>query len=308
MTERNPEAPRGAGQFPKPDTSHIARKWLDLAYASASPAQKLDIYLPDAGDGPFPVIMAVHGGAFMGGDKADMQLKPMLEGLARQYAVVSINYRLSGESLFPAQIHDVKTAIRWVKANARRYALDGSRIALWGGSAGGHLSALAGTSAHSGQLDDGDLGWATYDSRVQAVVDWFGPTDFLTMDELFLEGEVAPLQIHHAPNSPESLLLGAPIAEVPDLVKAANPETYISEHAPPFLIQHGTRDPLIPYRQSVRLYDKLAAAIGKDKVRLELLEGAGHGGPEFESACNVNKVLDFIDSVLKPEIGKSKTD
>lgn len=152
MTERNPEAPRGAGQFPKPDTSHIARKWLDLAYASASPAQKLDIYLPDAGDGPFPVIMAVHGGAFMGGDKADMQLKPMLEGLARQYAVVSINYRLSGESLFPAQIHDVKTAIRWVKANARRYALDGSRIALWGGSAGGHLSALAGTSAHSGQL------------------------------------------------------------------------------------------------------------------------------------------------------------
>ena len=104
---------------PRPaEVSAIKRKWQDIAYANLSPSQKLDIYLPDEGDGPFPVIVSVHGGAFMFGDKVDGQLTPMLEGLKRGYAVVSINYRLSGEALFPANITDVKAAIRGVKANA----------------------------------------------------------------------------------------------------------------------------------------------------------------------------------------------
>ena len=108
----------------KANTDHIKRKWLDIAYASLSPAQKLDIYLPDEGDGPFPVIVSVHGGAFKFGDKADGQLTPMLEGLKRGYAVVSINYRMSGEALFPKNIHDVKAAIRWVRANAKQYSFN----------------------------------------------------------------------------------------------------------------------------------------------------------------------------------------
>ncbi|MBD3920512.1 prolyl oligopeptidase family serine peptidase [Paenibacillus sp. PR3] len=106
-------------------------------------------------------------------------------------------------------------------------------------------------------------------------------------------------QVHHAADSPESRLLGSAIAEVPELVRAANPETYISERTPPFLIQHGTHDPLIPTMQSVIFAKKLQAVIGSDKVSLELLEGACHGGEAFETPANVNRVLDFIDKYLR---------
>ncbi len=109
---------------PPANTDHVKRKFLDIPYASLSPAQKLDIYLPDEGEGPFPVIVWIHGGAFMGGDKADLQVLPSLEGLKRGYAVVAINYRLSGEARFPALVHDAKAAIRWIRANAQIYHFD----------------------------------------------------------------------------------------------------------------------------------------------------------------------------------------
>lgn len=128
------------------DKSNIKRKWLDIAYANLSPAEKLDIYLPSEGDGPLPVIISIHGGAFMFGDKAAEQLNPMLKGLNHGYAIVSINYQMSGEAIFPANINDVKTAICCVKANATKYKFSPKRIALWGGSAGVNLAALTGTS------------------------------------------------------------------------------------------------------------------------------------------------------------------
>ncbi|MBN2394643.1 MAG: alpha/beta hydrolase [Anaerolineae bacterium] len=108
--------------IPEANTTHIKRKRFDLAYVPISPAQKLDIYWPAEGHGPFPVIVSIHGGAFMGGDKRDVQLVPMLEGLERGYAVVGVNYRMSGEAKFPALVHDVKAAIRWIRANAAAYA------------------------------------------------------------------------------------------------------------------------------------------------------------------------------------------
>jgi len=156
----------------KANTGNISRKWLDIAYASKSPAQKLDIYLPDAGDGPFPVILSIHGGAFKGGDKGDNQVVPMLEGVRRGYAVVSINYRLSGEAISPAQINDIKAAVRWIRANAKQYKFNPDKIAAWGGSAGGNLAALLGTSGDVKELEDGSQGNANQSSRVQAVVDW----------------------------------------------------------------------------------------------------------------------------------------
>ena len=145
-------------QPPPADTSHIRRKFLDVPYADLSPAQKLDIYLPDEGDGPFPVIISIHGGAFMGCDKADLQVLPMLEGLKRGYAVVAINYRLSGEAQFPALVHDAKAAVRWIRANAQRYGFDPSRIAAWGGSAGGYQASMLGVSAGIPELEDLSLG------------------------------------------------------------------------------------------------------------------------------------------------------
>jgi acetyl esterase/lipase len=283
----------------KPNTSQIKNKWLDVAYATASQAQKLDIYLPEEGNGPFPVIVSIHGGAFKGGDKADGQLTPMLEGLKKGYAVISINYRLSGEAIFPAQIYDVKAAIRWIRANAKQYKLNPDKIAVWGGSAGGHLSAMAGTSGNVKELEDLSMGNPTQSSRVLAVVDWFGPTDFLKMDEQLKASGVKNPQTHSIPNSPESELIGKNLADAPELVRKANPETYITPDDPPFLIQHGRIDHLVPYQQSENLAAKLIPVIGKEKVTFEILENNDHGGPGFTSTQNIEKVFVFLDKYLK---------
>jgi len=277
---------------------NIKLKWLDISYAKTSNAQKLDVYLPE-GEGPFPVILSIHGGAFKGGDKRDGQLTPMLEGLKRGYAVVSINYRLSPEAIFPAQIYDVKAAVRWIRANAKQYKFNPDKIAAWGGSAGGTLVALAGTSGNVKELEDLTLGNPTQSSRVQVVVDWFGPTDFLKMDDQLKESKVKNPQIHSIPDSPESELIGKNLAEAPELVKAVNPETYITPDDPPFLIQHGLIDHLVPYQQSVNLAKKLELVLGKDKVTLELFENNDHGGPAFTTAQNIYKVFAFLDQYLK---------
>ena len=282
-------------QRPGVMTDHIQRKWLDVPYAGGSDAQKLDIYLPDEGDGPFPVILSVHGGAFLGGDKADGQLRPMLEGLERGYAVVSINYRLSGEAIWPAQIHDCKAAVRWIRASSAQYQLDPGFIAAWGGSAGGHLSAMLGTSGDVTALEDPDLGNADRSSRVQAVVDWFGPTDFLEMDAHLAESGVRDPMAHSVPDSPESKLLGGNLEDVPELVREANPETYISGDDPPFLIQHGTEDNLVPYQGSVLFARNLGSLLGFEKVSLELFPATGHGGPAFMTDTNLDRVFGFLD-------------
>ena len=287
--------------IPDADTAHIERKMFDSAYAYRSPAQQLDIYWPDAGNGPFPVVLAIHGGAFMGGDKRDAQLEPMLAGLARGYAVVSINYRMSGEATFPALVHDVKAAIRWVRANAARFLFDPARIAVWGGSAGGYLALMAGVAAHVAALDDPTLGHSDQSCAVQAVVDWFGPTDFLQMDAQLGASGLAPAPefAHSGANSPESLLLGARITEIPGLVAAANPESYLHAGAPPFFIQHGDRDPVVPCQQSASFAARAQALLGAQQARFEVLPGAGHADPAFATPRNIAKVLDFLDQTLR---------
>jgi acetyl esterase/lipase len=236
------------------DTSSITKKWTDVSYASKSTAQKLDIYLPETGEGPFPVIISVHGGAFKSGDKASSELTPMLEGLNRGYAVVSVNYRLSSEAVFPAQINDIKAAIQFLRANASTYKLDINNFAIWGGSAGGSLAALAGTSGGVSDLVDSSLGNTNQSDKVQAVVDWFGPIYFSTMDAEFATlGQTPVMGSTSSSSSPESAYLGKTVGttEAELLVKNASPQTYISADDPAFYIQHGTADRNIPITQSV---------------------------------------------------------
>lgn len=289
--------------IPEANTDHIQRKTFDLPYAHLSPAQKLDIYWPAEGDGPFPVIVSIHGGAFMGGDKRDVQLVPMLAGLERGYAVVGVNYRMSGEAKFPALVHDVKAAIRWMRANAATYHFDPGRIAVWGGSAGGYLALMAGVTAGVAGLDDLSLGNPAQPSDVQAVVAWFPPTNFLLMDAQLAESGLIPADVedHSAADSPESLLLGRKITAVPELVRAANPETYLRPGAPPLLIQHGLLDDTVPYQQSAIFVATACAILGEDHVTLDLFPGArhGHDDPAFGAPENVARVLDFLDSVLR---------
>lgn len=284
------------------DTSNITNKWLDVPYANASSSEKLDIYLPNEGDGPFPVIIAIHGGAFMMGTKTGGDVSAMFAGLDRGYAVVSVEYRLSGEAIFPAQINDIKAAIRFLRANASTYNLDPDKFATWGGSAGGSLSALAGTSGDVTELQDDSLGNADQSDRVQAAVDWFGPIYFSLMDQQFADLGLSPkMGSTSSESSPESAYIGAVVgsAEAETLVKAASPQTYITADDPAFMIQHGTADMNIPITQSVNFSQMLSDTLSSDNVIFEQLEGAGHGTSEFSTAENVAKVLDFLDSQLK---------
>jgi acetyl esterase/lipase len=277
--------------------SHIARKWLDVPYAPVSAAQQLDIYLPDAGGGPFPVVLAIHGGAFAIGDKRDVQVMPFLRGLSRGLAVVSINYRLSGEAIFPAGLQDVKAAIRWLRAHAAEYSLDASRIVAWGGSSGANLAVMAAVTPHERLFDDPVLGNMECPCDVQLAVDWFGPMDFLTMDEQLVQNGLGPAD-HNGAFSPESRYLGAPIAEVPDKVRLASPLAYVGAHMPPILIQHGRADNLVPFQQSLQLAAAIEASAGVDRLELDLFDGWGHADPRFESRKNLERVFDFIERRL----------
>jgi|WetSurMetagenome_2_1015567.scaffolds.fasta_scaffold07461_5 acetyl esterase/lipase len=292
-----PFAPPPGFEPPPADVSHIRRKWLDVPYARLSPAQQLDIYLPDNGDGAFPVIFYIHGGAFAICDKRDIQVTSSLSALERGYAVVSVNYRLSGEAIFPAGAQDVKAALRWVKAHATEYSLDAGRIAAFGASAGANHAAMIGASAGAPLFEDPALGNAGVSTTVQCVVDWFGPMDFLAMDRQLEESGLWPAD-HSEADSPESRYLGAKITDVPDRVALANPMTYVSDAMPPILIQHGTADCLVPYQQSVELAKVIEQRAGRARFELELLQGAGHGDPMFETPENMERVFAFLERHL----------
>lgn len=286
----------GAGGSSK--FASVAPAHTDLVYATVSDAQKLDLYLPTTGSGPFPVVIMVHGGGFMMGDKADgTGLTGVDQLLAAGYAVASINYRLSSEATYPAQINDAKAAVRFLRANAAKYQLNPNKFGAWGASAGGNLVALLGTTCGVKELEGAELGNADQSSCVQAVIDWFGPIDALKMDEQFA-GTGCPAN-HNEASSPESKLVGAAIQTVPDLVATTNPMNYITADDVPFFIENGTADCNIPPVQNKNLADALSAVIGADKVTYVSLQGAGHGGSQFETTENLNQVISFLDKYLK---------
>ena len=284
--------PSSSGTFSSVDPTH-----KDLAYADVSSAQKLDLYIPTSGNGPFPVVIMVHGGGFMFGDKADgAGLTGVDQLLAAGYAVASINYRLSGEAIYPAQIYDTKAAVRFLRANAETYNLNPDKFGAWGASAGGNLVSLLGTTCGVAELE-GDLGNADQSSCVQTVVDWFGPIDFLKMQEQLTEAGCSAKT--DEASSPESKLVGEPIQTVPEKVALTNPMNYITADDAPFFIENGTADCNIPPVQNKNLADALSAVIGADKVTYVSLEGAGHGGSQFETEENLKLVIEFLDKYLK---------
>ncbi|MGL4997391.1 alpha/beta hydrolase fold domain-containing protein [Cetobacterium sp.] len=280
-------------------TDFIKTKYLNISYQNIKDSKKLDIYLPNKGKGPFPVIIGVHGGGFKFGSKDDGMNAALIESVKHGYALVLINYSLSGEKKFPGAIEDVKSAIRFVKNNADNYNINPKKVALWGASSGGNLVSLAGTTNGSDIFNNPALGNPNVSTEVKAVVDWFGPINFLTMDEQF-KNEGIKGQVHSSLHSFESQYLGADIRTIPEIVKMTNPETYISKSNPPFLIQHGTSDIFVPNTQSIEFAQNLEKAIGKENVELHLLKNAGHGSPEaFDSPENLEIVFKFLDKHLK---------
>ena len=251
----------GSGALPDGTVAH-----RDLAYVSnGHTLQKLDLYLPK-GNKKVPLIIFIHGGAFTRGDKKDQDPAPFV---SEGYAFASLNYRLSQDAIFPAQILDCKAAVRWLRANAEKYRLDPDRFGAWGTSAGGHLVVLLGTTGGTKIFDVGEN--LEFSSRIHAVADWFGPTDFLQMDAHKLSNGMG----HDAPGSPESRLIGGAIQRNKEKVAVANPITYITGSAPPFLIAHGDADRLVPYHQSVLLEAALKEA--GVPVTFYTVKGGGHG-------------------------------
>jgi acetyl esterase/lipase len=249
----------------------------DLPYAQVGEKKLLlDLYLPEKAEGPLPVIVGIHGGGWANGSKQGGQGRFLA---AHGFAVASINYRLSGEAIFPAQIEDCKSAVRWLRANAKKYGLDPERFGATGHSAGGHLTSLLATSGGVKEFDKGDH--LEFSSRVQAACPLSGPTDLLQMDAH------APPDArikHDAPGSPESRLIGGPIQKNKEKAARANPITYVDEKDPPFLIIHGGEDPLVPVHQAKLLHEALTSK-GVEST-LHIVEGAGHGvgRPEVNAA------------------------
>ena len=272
-------------------------KIADLNYANDTLiSHRLDLYLPDGATAPLPVIVWVHGGGWAIGSKELMATDYQLRYPRNGYALVSINYRLSGQAIFPAQIHDSKAAIRWIRANAAQYNLDPTRIGVWGSSAGGHLVALLGTSNDVIDMEGSVGANLQYSSRVQAVVDWFGPTDFLQMDMQAIAQGCGGSN-HDSPGSPESVLVGCAIQSCPTAVQRANPLTYFTRDDPPFFIQHGNADCTVPRGQS-QILQTLMQTAGHDSS-LTLIPGAGHGGTQFSAESNMLLLDAFFTAKLR---------
>lgn len=259
----------------------------------ASPGGKpllMDLRVPD-GPGPHPVILYLHSGAWITGDRFG---GPAIRQASRGYAVASIDYRLAPDHIWPAQVEDAKAAVRWLRANAARFQLDPNRVGVFGSSAGGHIGAVLGASGGVESLKGMALGNPQFSSRVNVVVDFYGPTDLLKMEEQKLP--CYPLNAND-PNMPPSQLMGCPIQSCRERTATANPITYVTPDDPPFLIVHGMLDCLVPYKQSVILHDALTAA--KVDSKLVLIANGEHGGRAFNAANYVALVDEFLDKHLK---------
>ncbi|MEM9587975.1 MAG: alpha/beta hydrolase [Planctomycetota bacterium] len=245
----------------------------------------LDLFLPKQRSGALPVIVFIHGGGWNGGAK-EAAYRCAAKLATDGFAIASINYRLTQEAQWPAQINDCYDAVRWIRDHADEYDLDGGRIAVWGGSAGGHLAALVATRPYPGK--------ESTSSRVQALVDWFGPTDLLTMPP----NVVGPKRTkEEVAASNGAKLLGATVADVPKLAKDASALHHVSKDDPPTLIMHGEKDASVPLEQSQRLHQALID-VGV-KSELDVLPGAGHGGQPFFKIASRDRVSDFLKQALK---------
>lgn len=262
----------------------------NIVYAEADKKPLLlDLYVPKGNKQPY-LIVWVHGGAWRSGSKEG----PPLDILSAGYAVASINYRLSTEALFPALIHDIKAAIRYLRGNAEKYGYRSDKIVIWGSSAGAHLAALVGTTNNDSYLE-GNLGNYTKESSsVQAIVDYYGPTNFLTILD-----QSTPHGISVRAPALE-LLLGKPVKEVPELARKASPVFQVDSTDPPLLIVHGDQDYQVPANQSLELlgaYQKF-----KLPVQIKFVHGGGHGGQLYDK----RDVQELLEKFLRRSLGNKK--
>jgi acetyl esterase/lipase len=267
------------------DDVHITR---DLEYARAGDVPlKLDLYIPTNVTTP-PVVVWVHGGAWRGGSKNNPSIQPLTE---KGYAVASVEYRLSPVAQFPAQIHDLKAAIRYLRGTAKDHGISADKIAISGGSAGGHLAALVGVTNGVKHLE-GDLGnHKSQSSDIQAIVVFYGASNLTT-----ILTQSTPHGVNMRVPALELLLGGQPESK-PDLARLASPVFHVDKSDPPLLWYHGDQDPQMPVNQGLEMlgaYKKLNLP-----VTFEPVHGGSHGGRLFFTPEQFQQVADFLNSNLQ---------
>lgn len=281
------------------DPSPIRRKFLDVPYGTL-PEQKVDLYLPDEGDGPFPLIIYVHGGGWTMGSKREGALPCIIDAIEFGYAVMSVDYRLAPGVSFPEFLFDVKTAVRWARANAAEYKLDPDRFGMVGDSAGGHLTLMVGFTAGHPEYEGEQYGWPGVSSAVQAIIDMYGPSILDADKDEFLRESGVPAMSFGAPGGKVAPSV-FDTSFTPDkrMLRFISPITYVHRGIPPTMIQQGERDPIVPRQHSTILAEKIAALCGPDRVDLRLYPERTHSDGAFMGRENCLEVLPFFDKYLK---------
>lgn len=276
------------------DPGFIKRKYLDVQYGTLS-EQKLDVYLPDEGDGPFPLIIYVHGGGWTMGSKVEGSLPCIIDALKSGYAVISVDYRLAPAVKFPEFLYDVKTAVRWARANAAEYRFDPDHFGMIGDSAGGHLTLMVGFTAGHPEYEGEQYGWPGVSSAVQAIVDMYGPSILTADKDAFLKESGVPAMSFGGGGS----IFDSAFTPDRDMLQLISPITYVHRAIPPTMIQQGMKDPIVPMQHSTLLAEKIEKMCGKDRVDLRLYPERTHSDGAFMTPENCAEVLPFFDRYLK---------
>ncbi|USS93282.1 alpha/beta hydrolase [Fructilactobacillus ixorae] len=285
-----------AAHFVPADTATINRKQVDLPYAAGARHQ-LDVYWPDTGSAPFPVIIDIHGGGLYFGAKSSQKLAGALALRQRGYAIVSPNYSLSYMAPFPQPVYELKAVVRWVKAHAPEYQFDPHNVFLMGESSGAQLAMLVAASSGSGHLQSNFGNDFGVSDRVTGVIASYGPYDLAAMKAQFaiLKQEPKFAEIGEA-DSFEGAMLGwhRPV-DVPELNAQANPATYLNQQMVPVLMYAGTGDRVVPYIQTINLGAQLATVIGSDQVEVHVVPEVPHGPAGFLNAEVTQQKENFLN-------------
>lgn len=312
------------------DPSQFKRAWFGVPYASQSPSQKLDIVLPERGSAPHPVVFYVPGGAWLSGGKRSATMACLYKVLSQGYAIAAIDYRYSTEALWPAQIFDVKAALRFVKAHADEFSLDSSRIIAWGNSAGGHLVNMLAATGCGHVLEDRYQGNSEFDCSINGLISWYSFGDLYEADLCDQMAETKAYTydpIRNTPSFDARTAAGKAGSSVPDSASRgsqahdpasltpferllgfeprnfhgasamASPIEFVDSSFPPALFQHGKEDVYVPCTQSVGMVRRINDLCGLKRAHVELFEG-GHGSPAIKADENIDRCIDFMESVF----------